>query len=277
MSCLALDDRRKIINPSNTLSIRKQCELLSINRSSIYYNAADISSQDLSLMRLIDEEFTRHPFYGTRRMQVYLEQLGHIVNRKKLQRLYRFMGIETIYPKPNLSKRHPEHKIYPYLLRGLIIDRVDQVWSADITYIRLTEGFVYLVAIIDWFSRYVLDWQISTTLDSDFCIETLARVLATGKCEIFNVDQGAQFTATGFVNLLLQNNIQVSMDGRGRALDNIFIERLWRSLKYELIYLIEILTPREARHHIGGYFGFYNDERPHQALNYKTPAIIYGK
>lgn len=226
-------------------------------------------------MNLIDEEFTRHPFYGTRRMAAYLRHLGHEVNRKRIQSLYRLMGLEANYPKPNLSKRHAEHKIYPYLLKDVKIDRVNQVWSTDITYIRLKEGFAYLMAIIDWRSRYVLDWQLSTTLEADFCIEALARALKKGQSEIFNTDQGSQFTANDFVDLLLSRGIQVSMDGKGRALDNIFVERLWRSLKYELIYQMEYRSVREAKKGIGEYFVFYNDERFHQALNYKTPREVY--
>jgi putative transposase len=185
------------------------------------------------------------------------------------------MGLEANYPKPNLSKKHPEHKIYPYLLKDVEIDRVDQVWSTDITYIRLQGGFVYLIAIIDWRSRYVLEWELSTTLEADFCIETLARALEQGRCEIFNTDQGSQFTASNFVKLLLDKGIEVSMDGKGRALDNVFVERLWRSLKYELIYQTEYKSVREAKKGIGEYFLFYNNERFHQALNYKTPKEVY--
>lgn len=226
-------------------------------------------------MNLIDEEFTRHPFYGTRRMTAYLRHLGHEINRKRVQRLYGLMGLEAIYPKPNLSQKHLEHKIYPYLLRDLEINRINQVWSTDITYIRLQEGFAYLMAIIDWHSRYVLEWELSTTLDADFCIEALKRALKQGKCEIFNTDQGSQFTAINFVDLLVKNGIQVSMDGKGRALDNVFVERLWRSLKYELIYQMELKSVREAKKHIGEYFVFYNDERFHQSLSYQTPRQVY--
>jgi putative transposase len=234
-----------------------------------------VDGETVQLMNLIDEEFTRHPFYGTRRMTAYLRHLGYEINRKRIQSLYRFMGLEANYPKPNLSKKHPEHKIYPYLLEDVSIDRVNQVWSTDITYIRLKEGFAYLMAIIDWRSRYVLDWQLSTTLEADFCIEALARTLERGQCEIFNTDQGSQFTAIGFVDLLLSKGILVSMDGKGRALDNVFVERLWRSLKYELIYQMEYKSVREAKKGIGEYFLFYNDERFHQALNYKTPREVY--
>lgn len=221
-------------------------------------------------MRLVDEEYTRHPFYGTRRRMVaYLTRLGHVVNRKRIQGLYARMGLETVYPKPHLSQANKAHKIFPYLLRNVVIERADQVWSTDITYVRLRQGFVYLVAIIDWFSRYVLDFEISTSLGADFCIDTLSRVLEKGACSIFNTDQGSQFTASAFVNLLLAKKIQVSMDGKGRALDNIFVERLWRSVKYECVYLHEFETIRQAKEELRNYFVFYNNERPHQALGYK--------
>lgn len=257
------------------LSVRRQCELLSVNRTSLYYQPKTPDELTILLMNMIDEEFTRHSFYGTRRMTAYLRNLGYEVNRKRVQNLYRLMGLEANYPKPNLSKKHPEHKIYPYLLRDVEINRVNQVWSTDITYIRLQEGFAYLMAIIDWHSRYVLDWQLSTTLEADFCVEALGRTLAQGRCEIFNTDQGSQFTAADFVDLLTANNISISMDGKGRALDNIFIERLWRSLKYELIYQMDYRSVKEARSGIAGYFGFYNNERPHQALDYRTPKEVY--
>lgn len=272
----SVENRNELVDINGEpLSVRRQCELLAVNRSSLYYNSRSVDTTTVLLMNLIDEEFTRHSFYGTRRMTAYLRHLGYEVNRKRVQNLYRLMGLEANYPKPNLSKRHPEHKIHPYLLRGVRIDRVNQVWSTDITYIRLREGFVYLMAIIDWHSRYVLDWQLSTTLEADFCIEALARVLAQDRCEIFNTDQGSQFTAVDFVNLLLSRGILVSMDGKGRALDNIFIERLWRSLKYELIYQMEYRSVKEARQGIADYFWFYNNERFHQALDYKTPKEVY--
>jgi putative transposase len=226
-------------------------------------------------MRLIDEEYTRHPIYGGRRMRSYLRNLGYAVNRKRIQRLYRLMGLEAVYPKPNLSKAVSEHKKYPYLLHGVDINRCDQVWSTDLTYIRLKYGFVYLMAVIDWFSRYVLDWELSISLDADFCIEALGRVLSGGKCDIFNTDQGTQFTSVGFTKLLLANDVKISMDGKGRALDNIFIERLWRSVKYESVYLNQWETVQEARTGLRNYFEFYNHERPHQSLGYKTPWAIY--
>lgn len=258
------------------LSIRRQCELLDVNRSSLYYKPQTADDLTLRCMRLIDEEFTRHPFYGTRRMTAFLRSLGHDVNRKRVQGLYDVMGLEAVYPKPNLSRRDQEHKIYPYLLRGMTIERINQVWSADITYIRMKEGFVYLVAIIDWFSRYVLDWQVSITLDADFCIETLSRALVKTHCEIFNTDQGSQFTSKGFTGLLLDSNVQISMDGKGRALDNIFVERLWRALKYECIYLHEFCSIKELITALKKYFDFYNNERFHQSLGYLTPHSVYS-
>lgn len=227
-------------------------------------------------MKMIDEEYTRHPFYGTRKMVEYLKGHGHQVNRKRLQRLYGLMGIEAVYPKPNLSKGIKEHKKWPYLLRNIEIVRSNQVWSTDITYVRLAEGFVYLMAIIDWYSRYVLDWELSISLEADFCIETLSRVLKTGRCEIFNTDQGAQFTSDKFTGLLVAKEVQVSMDGKGRALDNIFIERLWRTVKYESVYLSQWETVEEARRGLRDYFRFYNYERQHQSLNYQTPWAVYN-
>lgn len=226
-------------------------------------------------MNLIDEEYTRHPFYGTRRMMHYLRNLGHWVNRKRIRRLYRLMGLEAIYPKPNLSKANIAHKKYPYLLRNVEINRCNQVWSTDITYIRLKNGFVYLIAIIDWHSRYVIDWQLSTTLESDFCVEVLKRALKTRKCEIFNTDQGSQFTCDDFTKVLLEHKIQISMDGVGRALDNIFVERLWRSVKYEIVFPSQWETVQDARIGLRAYFKFYNHERLHQSLNYKTPWSVY--
>jgi len=227
-------------------------------------------------MRLIDEEYTRHPFYGMRRMCVYLQNLGHEVNRKRIRRLYKLLGLEAIYPKPNLSKAVNAHKKFPYLLRDVVISSSNQVWSTDITYIRLKCGFVYLMAIIDWFSRYVLDWELSISLEADFCMETLSRVLSNGKCDIFNTDQGPQFTSEGFTGLLLANDVKISMDSRGRALDNVFVERLWRSVKYESVYLNQWGTVREARTGLQKYFEFYNHERPHQSLNYRTPWVVYN-
>lgn len=271
-----VNKRRSLIDSTHgQISINRQCDLINLSRSSYYYKPVGIDDLTLLLLRLVDEEYTRHPFLGTRRMKTYLRELGYPLNRKRVQRLYRLLGIEAVYPKKNTSKACPEHKIYPYLLRGLSIDYIDQVWSTDITYIRLRQGFVYLMAIIDWFSRYVLNWSISTSLEADFCIETLKSTLNKGQCSIFNTDQGAQFTSNAFVKCLLDKNIKVSMDGRGRALDNIFIERLWRSVKYECIYLREFNTVREVNNALQEYFEYYNYQRFHQSLDYKTPASIY--
>jgi len=226
-------------------------------------------------MRLIDEEYTRHPFKGSRKMKPYLRGLGHTVNRKRIQRLMREMGIAAIYPKPYLSCPDNNARKYPYLLTGLEINRPDQVWCTDITYIRLAHGFVYLVVIMDWYSRYVITWELSNTLDSTFCVTALEQAL-TGRCpDLFNSDQGCQFTSEGFTNVLLNRNIRISMDGRGRAMDNIFIERLWRTLKYEDIYLHDYRTMQEAYEGIKKYFEFYNNERHHQSLGYKTPKEVY--
>ena len=229
----------------------------------------------MALMRLIDEKYTRYPFYGVEKMTAVLRRQGHTINPKRIRRLMRFMGLEAIYPKPNLSKASKEHKIYPYLLRGVSINRVDQVWSTDITYIRLNSGFIYLVAVIDWFSRYVLSYEFSTTLDKEFCIKALQGALKVAKPKIFNTDQGSQFTSDAFTGTLKEAGVTISMDGRGRALDNIFVERLWRTVKYERVYLHNYETVREAIQDIGEYFDFYNNERPHQSLDYQTPAEIY--
>lgn len=230
----------------------------------------------LNLMRLIDEKYLSCPFYGTRRMRKYLRDEGHNVNRKRIQRLMRLMGIEAIYPKPNLSRPDNAARKYPYLLRGLAITRPNQVWSTDITYIRLERGFVYLTAVIDWHSRYVISWELSNTLDTEFCLNALDRALVKMRPEIFNTDQGVQFTSEAFTGRLTQAGISISMDGRGRALDNIFVERLWRSLKYENIYLHNYRTMKEAYEGIKRYFDFYNNERPHQSLDYKTPWEVYS-
>jgi len=256
-------------------SLRQQCELLGLNRSGLYYRPVSESDENLALMRLLDEQYTRTPCYGVLRMVAYLRSLGHEVNPKRVRRLLRTMGLEAVYQKPNTSQPNPEHKIYPYLLRGLPIDRCDQVWSTDITYIRLSRGFVYLMAVIDWYSRYVLGWALSTTLDADFCIEAVGKILESRQCEIFNMDQGSQFTTPRFTQPLLDKGIRVSMDGRGRALDNIFVERLWRTVKYEYVYLQEIQTVQEAWSGLREFFSLYNNERFHQSLDYRTPAQVY--
>lgn len=248
---------------------------MGLNRSSWYYEPAGESAFNLAVMRLIDEQYTRTPFYGWPRMTAYLRRRELPVNHKRVQRLMQLMGLAAIYPKPKTSQGAAQAKIYPYLLRGLAITHPNQVWSSDVTYVRMAHGFMYLMAIIDWFSRYVLAWQLSNTLDGRFCLETLQRALQQNQPEIFNTDQGAQFTAHEFTNTLETLGIRVSMDGRGRALDNIFVERLWRSVKYEDIYLQDYLTVPELDAGLGHYFRFYNQERPHQSLAYRTPAEVH--
>ena len=258
------------------LSVRRQCELLRVSRSGLYYDPVGTSAEELALMRRIDEIHLRRPHFGSRLLAVTLRNEGHVVNRKAVQRLMRVMGIESMAPKPKTSEPHPEHAVYPYLLRHLRITRPNQVWATDITYIPMRSGFVYLVAIMDWFSRRVLAWRLSNTLDSGFCVEALQEALDRfGKPEIFNTDQGAQFTADAFTGVLHEHKVAVSMDGRGRCLDNVFVERLWRSVKYEEVYLHAYADMGEARNGIGGYLSFYNDRRPHQALGYQTPAAFY--
>lgn len=231
---------------------------------------------NLELMDLLDYQYLATPFYGSRKMTAYLRSLGYWVNRKRVQRLMRLMGLEAIYPKRNLSKRRHDHKVYPYLLKGVNIDRPNFVWSTDITYIRLRSGFVYLTALIDWYSRYVLSWKFSNCLDSGFCVEALLEALDSyPHPEIFNTDQGVQFTSENFLSPLLERNIKVSMDSKGRALDNVFVERLWRSLKYEEVYVKEYKTVGEARDSIAQYFSFYNNKRFHQSLGYKTPQSVH--
>jgi putative transposase len=265
-----------LIEPEHPrISIARQCELVGLPRSSFYDDAHGERAKNLQLMHLLDEQYTRTPFYGIRRMTVWLRQQGYAVNPKRVARLLRTMGLETIYPKPRLSQQHPERRIYPYLLRGVPITRVNQVWSTDITYIRLQAGFVYLVAVIDWFSRYVLSWAVSITMDVDFCLEALEQALGVATPAIFNSDQGAQFTSTDFTRWLETAGVKISMDGRGRALDNVFVERLWRTVKYEEVYLKDYRTPREATQGLAQFFQGYNTERPHQALGYSTPAAVY--
>ena len=230
----------------------------------------------MALMRAIDELYTATPFYGSRRLRAALQRDGWTVNRKRVQRLMRLMGSEAVGPKPRLSQPHPGHRVYPYLLRDITVDRVDQVWSTDITYIRLRSGFVYLVAMLDWFSRYVLAWELSVTLDGQFCRDALKRALATGRPEVFNSDQGTQFTSDAFTSLLRAADVPISMDDRGRALDNVFVERLWRSVKHEEVYPNDYASVPAARAGVDGYFAFYNDKRPHQALKCRTPAEVYG-
>jgi putative transposase len=257
------------------LSISRQCELLGLGRSSFYYTPATETKENLTLMQLIDRQYTEHPSHGSRRLTHWLQRQGHAVNRKRVQRLMRQMGLEAIYPKPRLSAAAPGHKVFPYLLRGVAIERPDQVWSTDITYVPLARGFMCLAAVIDWYSRYVLAWRLSNTLDGAFCLEMLDEALGRGRPEIFNTDQGVQFTAAAFTGRLLAAGVQVSMDGRGRCLDNVFVERLWRTVKYEDIYLRGYETVPELLQGLARFFPFYNEERLHQALGYETPAAVY--
>lgn len=257
------------------MSIAQQCELLGLARSSYYYEPVPESEENLLLMRLLDEQYTQTPFYGTRKMTAWLNTQGYAVERKRVRRLLRLMNLEAIYPKPKLSVPGPNEQRYPYLLRGLTIERCNQVWSCDITYIRLQKGFIYLMAVIDWFSRYVLSWEISITLDMSFCLEALDRALRLATPEIFNTDQGVQFTSPEFTSRLKAAAIAISWDGRGRALDNIFVERLWRSVKQEEVYIKDYQSVPEAVSNLRAYFTFYNHQRLHQSLDYQTPAQVY--
>ena len=258
------------------LSVVRQCALLSLSRSSVYSKPAAADAETLALMKRIDAQSLRTPFYGSRRMAAWLRSEGDAVNRKRVRRLMRLMGLQAIYQRPRTSQPAPDHQVYPYLLRDLRIERVNQVWCADITYIPMARGFLYLVAIMDWVSRRVLAWRLSNTLDADFCIEALEDALARhGRPEIFNTDQGSQFTSSGFTGILSDAEIAISMDGKGRFMDNIFVERLWRSLKYEEVYLHAYETVADARVGIGRWIDFYNDERPHQALGYRTPREVF--
>ena len=253
-----------------------QCRLLKVARSTLYYRPASVSADYLAVMRRMDELHLTWPFYGSRRMAAVLRREGWAVNRKRAKRLMRVMGIEAIYQKPNTSKGHPDHKVYPYLLRGLAIDRPNQVWCADITYIPMAKGFVYLVAVMDWFSRRVLSWRVSITMETNFCVEALTEAMERyGQPEIFNTDQGVQFTSASFIDELADRGVRISMDGKGRYLDNIFIERLWRSLKYEEVYLKAYASVAEARRNLGEWLAFYNDVRPHQSLDYRTPREVF--
>jgi putative transposase len=259
------------------LSVSRQCALLGLARATAYYTPTGESAENLKVMRRLDELYTRRPFYGRRRMTVELGKLGHVVNEKRVARLMAVMGLEALYPRRRLSLPAPGegHRIYPYLLRGVPIERTDHVWSTDITYIRLRQGFVYLVAVLDWFSRYVLSWELSATLETEFCLSALEWALRAGRPTIFNTDQGAQFTSHAFTNRLEAAGVRISMDGRGRALDNVFVERLWRTVKYEEVYLRDYGSAAEAQTSLGAYFRFYNHERPHQALGYRTPEAVY--
>lgn len=257
------------------LSVRRQCELLGLARSTWYYEPASESALNLALMRRIDKQYMQTPFYGARRMTAWLAREGIEVSRKRVARLMRLMNLAAIYPRPRTSLPNREHRIFPYLLRDVRIGRPNQVWSADITYVPMRDGFMYLTAVLDWHSRYVLAWRLSNTMDSDFCVAALEEALAAGRPEIFNTDQGAQFTSRAFTSRLEARDVAISMDGRGRALDNVFIERLWWSVKYEEIYLKEYATVSELEEGLRRYFAFYGHDRPHQALAYRTPWEVY--
>lgn len=265
-----------MIDKDNRLPVTRQCELLNLNRSTVYYQGTGVSDEDLALMRRIDEMHLQRPFYGSRRLRDWLQDEGYGVGRKRVRRLMRLMGIRALYPRPRTSKPGKGHKIYPYLLRDLTIDRPNQVWATDITYIPMARGFVYLVAIMDWYSRKVLAWRLSNSMESDFCVEALEEALTnSGSPEIFNTDQGAQFTSEAFTGVLIDAGVDISMDGKGRWVDNVFVERLWRSVKYEDVYLKAYETVAEARDGLGTYFEFYNHERRHQSLDRLTPEHVY--
>lgn len=258
------------------LSVSRQCRMLNLNRSTVYYKKKPVKSEDLELMRLIDEQYLKTPTWGSRSMRNHLRRRGYKINRKRVQRLMRLMGLEAIYPKPKTSRPHPAHNVYPYLLRNITVDRPNQAWTADITYIPMSRGFMYLVAVMDWYSRKVLSWRVSNTLDAEFCIEAVEEALSRyGAPEIFNTDQGAQFTSAGFTDLLKSNDVRISMDGRGRVQDNIFIERLWWTLKYHYLYLRSFDNGADLRQGLGTWFEFYNSERSHQALDNLTPDEVY--
>lgn len=257
------------------LTIARQCELLGMSRSGYYYRPHAVSEEDLLLLRLIDEKYTRHPFFGTRRLVDWLGTQGHAVGRDRVRSLMQQLGIAAIYPKKRLSQGNTEHPKYPYLLSGLSIETPNHVWCSDITYIRLRGGFVYLVAVMDWYSRFVLSWDLSITLDADFCVTTLDRALADAQPQIFNTDQGSQYTSESFTSRLKEACVRISMDGKGRAFDNIMIERLWRSVKYEEVYLKDYVSVQDCRRSLAAYFEFYNRERRHQGLGCRTPWDVY--
>jgi putative transposase len=274
---LTKEEKLKMLDKEDTrYSVREQCRILGINRSGLYYEPVPVSKETLEIMALLDEEHTRHPFYGVKKMTKFLKSKGYKIGKDKVRTLLRSMGLEAIYPKPNTSMPNKQHKIYPYLLKDVEVMRPNQVWSADITYVRLEEGFVYLVAIIDWYSRYVLSWRLSNSLDASFCVEALEDALKYGKPETFNTDQGCQFTSEAFTGILERNGILISMDAKGRVFDNIFTERLWRTVKYEDIYLKGYRNIPETKTGLGLYFEFYNNERYHQSLDYKTPVEIFA-
>ena len=264
------------VNP--VLPVSQQCRLLAVSRAAVYRKPAEVSAEDLALMALIDRQYLARPYYGSRRMAAWLATQGHIVNRKRIRRLMRLLGLVAIYQRPNTSKPAAAHKVYPYLLGGIAIEWVNQVWCSDVTYIPMAKGFLYLVVIIDWMSRAVLAWRLSNTLTADFCVEALEEALVRyGRPEIFNTDQGSQFTSADFTGTLKRHGVMISMDGKGRCMDNIFVERLWRSLKYEEVYLNAYASGAEAKAGIGAWLDFYNEERQHQSLGYRTPRQIYDE
>ena len=265
-----------LLRQHEKLSLSQQCKILGLSRSSIYYQKRPIKNEDLELMRLIDEQYLKRPVWGSRSMTTFLRRQGWKINRKRVQRLMRTMGLEAVYPRPKTSKANPEHKIYPYLLRDLIIDRPNQVWATDITYVPMHRGFMYLVAIMDWHSRKVLSWRVSNTMDTDFCVEALEDAIRIhGRPEIFNTDQGSQFTSNIFTGKLEEYGVKISMDGRGRYQDNIFVERLWWTVKYHFLYLHAFNSGAELRYGLKNWFNFYNQERFHQSLDDKTPDEVY--
>jgi putative transposase len=276
---LTLEQKQKAIEPGHKkIPIYRQCELLGLNRSSLYYKPCGQTQYNEQLMRLLDEQYIRTPFYGIDKMTAWLHRQGHYVNHKRVRRLMRLMGLEAVYPhqKRGLSVPDKQHRIYPYLLKGVQIEQPDQVWSADITYVRMYRGWVYLAAIMDWFSRYVLAWEVSVTMESEFCVEALKKALSFGRPQVFNTDQGSQFTCTEFTKVLVDAGVLISMDGKGRVFDNIFSERLWRTVKVEEVYLRDYQTVTEARFSLSRYFEFYNNDRLHEALGYRTPAEVHS-
>jgi putative transposase len=273
---LCLEQKRQLVESGNPLlSIRQQCQLLSLPRSSYYFSPQGLNAEDLFVMKEIDKIYTKRPFYGSPKITDALRKQGFQYNHKRIARLMRIMGIQALFPKRNLSKQNQGHCVFPYLLRNTTIAHIDHVWSTDITYIPMRNGFAYLVAVIDWYSRYVLSWELSNTLDVYFCVQAVEQALSVSRPEIFNTDQGSQFTSELFVNTILSNQIALSMDSKGRALDNVFIERLWRSLKYEDIYIKDYETMLDLFRGLTVYFQFYNYERSHQSLGYRTPAEVY--
>lgn len=275
---MSVERRRALIEPGQAeLSVVRQCELLSISRSSFYYEPVGETTANLALMRLIDAQFLEAPWYGSRQMSRHLQRDGHKVGRKRVRRLMAIMGLVPIYQRPRTTVPNPEHQIYPYLLRDLVVHRPDQVWCSDITYIPMQRGFLYLVAVMDWATRKVLSWRVSNTMDVAFCVEALKEALARfGRPEVFNTDQGSQFTSSDFTDVLKAANVRISMDGRGRWMDNVFIERLWRSLKYECVYLHAFETGSELRAGLSRWIGYYNNRRPHSTLDGRTPDEAYG-